>query len=184
MLFAVLFAFEFYPKSVLLKSDNGTVSFFSKAPLEDIDATSDNIVSAINMETNEVAFDVGIKSFHFKKGKMETDFNENFMESNKYPVSTYKGKINEKIDWEKDGTQRVTSKGVLTIHGVAKERTDTATVSIKNGVVTLKSNFFVRVADHKIKIPTLLYQHIAEAVSVKLDVSYSAKEEKEVSSKK
>ena len=170
--FLVLVAFEFYPGSGILKSERGEVSFFSKAPIEDIDATSKNLVSVINTGTNEIAFYVSINSFQFDKPKMQTDFNENFMESGKHPVSSYKGKINEKIEWGKDGTHRITSKGILTIHGVAKERTDTATVNIKDGAVSMKSDFLVRVTDHNIKIPQLLYRNIAEVVSVKLNVSY------------
>jgi hypothetical protein len=175
-----LFVFQFYSGRPLLKSTKGTVSFFSEAPLENIDATSNNVVSLINTSTNEIAFDIAIKSFHFKKAKMETDFNENFMESAQYPTAVYKGKINEKIDWRKDGTFQVTSNGALAIHGITRERRDTATLKIKNGVVDLASKFSVRIADHQIKVPTLLYKHIAEVVEVKLSVNYSPNDEKQV----
>jgi hypothetical protein len=172
---AILLAFVLYAeeKEQLYKSTEGSVSFFSVAPIENIDATSKNIISIINTSTNEIVFDVAIKSFQFKRAKMQTDFNENFMNSAKYPVATYKGKINEKISWDKSGMYKVTSKGILTIHGVAKERTDTATIRIRGGLIRLESKFFVRVADHDIKVPTLLYKHIAEVVSVKLNMSYS-----------
>lgn len=171
--FAVILVFGLYPKEKLYKSTEGSVAFFSEAPLENIDATSKNIVSVINTSNNEIAFSVAINSFQFDNSKMRQDFNENFMESSRYADATYKGKINEKINWEEDGTYKVTSKGVLTIHGVAKQRTDTATVKIRSGVVSLKSNFSVRVSDHEIKIPKILFQKIAEVVAVKLDVDYS-----------
>jgi polyisoprenoid-binding protein YceI len=111
---------------------------------------------------------------------MQEHFNEKYMESNTYPSASYKGRINEKIDWNKNGTYKITSKGMLTIHGVQKERTDTATVSIKDGKISMKSDFRVTVADYKIKIPRLVFQNIAEVVSVKFNISYSSfKKEKE-----
>ncbi len=115
VLFLILFAFAFHAEAQLYKSSEGSVSFFSKAPLEDIDATSKKIVSMINPSSNEIVFGVAIETFQFKIPKMQEDFNEDFMESTKYPDATYKGKINEKINWEKDGSYTITSKGVLTM---------------------------------------------------------------------
>jgi FlaG/FlaF family flagellin (archaellin) len=175
----LLLAITVQANAQLYKSNEGNVSFFSKAPLEDIDANSKNIVSAINTATNEIAFSVGINSFLFKKEKMKQDFEEDYLQSDKYPEATYKGKISGKINWGKDGSYQVTSKGTLTIHGVGKERTDTATVTIKDGRVSLKSSFLVTVADYNIKIPELVFKKIAEVVAVKLEVSYLVfKEEK------
>lgn len=169
----IFLAFTIQLKAQVYKSSEGIVSFFSVAPIENIDATSNDIVSLINTSTNEIVFRVPISTFQFKKKKMQTDFNENFMESEKYPDAAYKGKINKKIDWAKNGTYKITSKGKLTIHGVENERTDTATVSIKNGKITMKGEFKVRVADHNIKIPKLLFEKIAEVVTVKFNMSYS-----------
>lgn len=170
---AILLAFIAYPAQThLYKSSSGTVSFFSKAPLEDIDATSKNMASVINTSDNEIVFRVAVNTFRFDKAKMETDFNENFMESDKYPLATFEGNIQEKIDWKKEGTYKITAKGTLTVHGVARERVDSGMLIIKNGTVSLTSNLKVSVADHGIKIPRLLYQNIAETVDVKLDVNY------------
>src|ERR1700751_5814777 len=93
--FILLFISALTIKAQILKSTDGTVSFFSVAPIENIDATSKHFVSAINTTTNEIVFEVGIPSFQFKNGKMQEDFNQDFMDSDKYPVATYKGKINE-----------------------------------------------------------------------------------------
>lgn len=168
----LLFAFTLHAKAQLYKSHIGSVSFFSKAPLEDIDATSTKIVSMLNTSSNEIVFGIAIKSFQFRIQKMEDDFNENFMESDKYPDATYKGKINEKINWEKDGIYTVTARGILTIHGVSKERLDTATINIVDGKIELKSGFLIRVVDYEIKIPQLLFEKIAEVVSVQLVINY------------
>jgi hypothetical protein len=168
----ILCVLTFYAKAQLYKSTEGTVSFFSETAIENIDATSKNIESIIDCSTNEIVFSVAITSFQFRREKMQEDFNEDYMESDKYRDATYKGKINEKINWKKDGTYKITSQGVLTIHGVAKERTDTGTVSIQGGKITMKNNFLVRVADHGIKIPQLVLYKVAEVVSVKVAITY------------
>jgi polyisoprenoid-binding protein YceI len=162
----------------------GKVSFYSVAPIENIDAHSNELKSLLNAETNEVAFTIPMRSFEFKNGKMQKDFNENYLESDKYPNATYKGKIIEKISWEKPGTYTATSKGTLTIHGVAKERTDTAIVTVTNGNINMKGEFSVRIADHGIKIPTLVIKKIAEVVSVKFEENYATQRNAERVSEK
>ncbi len=172
MALLILVAFTISAKAQLYKSQEGSITFFSKAPLEDIDASSKKIISIINTSSKEIVFGIAIKSFQFRIQKMEDDFNEDFMESDKYPDATYKGKINEEINWEKDGTYRITAKGILTIHGVSNERLDTAMVSIVGGKISLSSDFLIRVSDYKIKIPQLLFEKIAEVVSVQLLINY------------
>jgi len=114
-----------------------------------------------------------MRSFQFKNGKMQTDFNEHYLESDKYPNATYKGKIETNIHWQKPGTYKAVSKGTLTIHNTPKERTDTATVTISNGKINIKGGFLVRIADHDIKIPTLIVKKIAEVVSVRFEEEYT-----------
>jgi len=178
-IFFILIVFVLPAKAQLYKSKEGSVSFFSKAPIENIEAVSKQITSIINTATNEIAFIVEIKTLQFRLEKMRDDFNEDFMESDKYPHATYDGKIKRKINWKNDGTYTVIAKGYLTIHGVEKERRDTATITIRNGEITLQSNFFVRVADYEIRIPRLLFQNIAEVVAVKLVVTYIPYKEEE-----
>src|SRR5258708_2971172 len=79
------------------KFNNGKVSFFSEAPVENIEAHSASLNSILNTMTNEIAFIVPINSFQFKKQLMQQHFNEKYVESDKYPEAAYKGKINEKI---------------------------------------------------------------------------------------
>jgi hypothetical protein len=172
LIFLLLLLFSLQVKAQTYKSENGTVSFFSEAPLENIDATSKHLVSAINIANGEIVFEVAIKSMQFENKKMQDDFNEDFMDSDKFPLAIYRGKINEKIDWLKNGTHKITSYGILTIHGVGKERADTATVIIKDGKIAMNGDFRVKVSDHKIKIPKLLFQKIAEVVTVKFTCNY------------
>lgn len=153
--------------------NNGEVSFFSKTVLEDIDATSKNLNSILNIATGEIVFVVPITSFKFKKALMQEHFNEKYLESEKYPKATYQGKINEKPDFSKDGDYEITSTGVLSIHGVDQQRTEKGKLSVKNGIFTIQCDFNVPIKDHKIEIPKLLAQNIADSVMVKFLASYT-----------
>ena len=142
------------------------ISFFSKGPIEDIAAINKTARPILNTTSNEVAFKVTIKGFEFEKKLMEEHFNEKYMESDKYPYATFLGKINEPIDYKKDGTYKVTVTGKLTMHGVEKERTIEGTATVKGGEISFETKFNVALKDHNIEVPTLVAQNIAEVVEV------------------
>jgi polyisoprenoid-binding protein YceI len=152
-------------------SSNGNVSFYSKAPLEDIEAHSQQMSGIIKADTREVAFSMPMKSFQFKKSLMQQHFNEKFIESDKYPKATFTGKLTDNTDLSKPGTYNVSVQGKLTIHGVTKERTIKGTVVSDGNKLQLTSDFKVKVADHNIRIPKLVFENIAEVVDVKLDMT-------------
>src|SRR5690606_16173653 len=139
----------------------GQISFFSEAPLEDISATTRKATSALDTNSNEIAFKVPIKSFEFNKRLMQEHFNENYMESDKFPYATFRGKINEPIDWDRDGVYRVAVAGSLEIHGVKKLYTTGAVLEVKGRIITAHAKFNVSVADHGIKIPRIVIKNIA-----------------------
>jgi polyisoprenoid-binding protein YceI len=152
---------------------NAKISLFSKAPLEDIDATSNTGTSVLNVTTGDMAFSVPIRSFTFEKSLMQEHFNENYMESDKYPNATFKGKIQEKLDVTKDGSYPVNAAGVFEVHGVKQTRTLKGTVTVSKGVVSLASTFIVACKDHNIEIPQLVFQKIAETIQIKVAASYT-----------
>lgn len=151
---------------------NTTLSFFSATPMEDIDATTNKGVSAINLKTGAVYFKVAVNSFKFKKPLMEEHFNENYMESDKYPTAEFKGKIIDNIDLHKDGTYNVTVEGTLSMHGVDKVYREKATLTVLAGKPAATAKFNVKLADHHIKIPTLVVKNIAEVVEVTIKANY------------
>ncbi len=152
----------------VLVSTNGSISFFSETPIENIDATSSQVIGALNVKTKSIFFKVPMKTFEFKKALMQEHFNENYIESDKYPYSTFNGSINEDIDLTKEGTYQVTATGKLNIHGVEKERTIPGTIVVSAGQIEINCAFDTKVVDHQIKIPTVVVQHIAEVVNVKV----------------
>jgi len=152
---------------------NTTLSFFSATPMEDIDAITSKGVSAINVKTGAVYFKVAVNTFKFKKSLMEEHFNENYLESDKYPTAEFKGKITDNIDLHKDGTYNVTVEGTLNMHGVDKVYREKATITVLGGKPTAESKFNVRLVDHKIKVPTLVVKNIAETVEVTVKANYN-----------
>jgi hypothetical protein len=155
----------------LMKSDKSTVSFYSKTPLEDIDAKNTSVVSVMNTTSKELQIQVVAKGFVFKSALMQEHFNENYMESEKYPVSTFKGKINEEVDFIKEGITKVTATGKLTLHGVTKEITITGTVTIKGTALTIDAKFPVKLEDYDIKVPSLYVKNIAEVIDVTMSTT-------------
>ncbi len=152
----------------------GQVSFYSKAPLENIEAHNNEVSSFIDASKAEVAFSLLIKGFRFEKALMEEHFNTNYLESDTYPKATFTGKIQqpETIHPATDGVYPVTVTGSLVIHGVSQPLTTTATVSVKNGAVSGTARFIIRLADFGIKIPSVVSKNIAETVEVTVVCQY------------
>lgn len=87
----------------------GYIGFYSHTPVEDIKADNNQVASILDSQTGEMVFNVLIKSFVFEKALMQEHFNENYMESDKYPKASFKGKVSnlEKIDFSKTEYSRL-----------------------------------------------------------------------------
>ncbi|HNQ11635.1 MAG TPA: YceI family protein [Bacteroidia bacterium] len=170
LLLALIFPLTMFAQ-VYMSSD-GKISFFSKAPLENIEAETHSATSVLNTSNNEVVFKIPITTFKFEKPLMQEHFNEKYMESDKFPFASFKGVIGEGFDMRKEGPQQVKGSGELEIHGVKKERVENATIEVQNGNIVLKGSFDVMLKDHDIKIPKLLTENIAEKVNVKFEFTY------------
>ena len=156
---------------------NGNISFFSKTIMENINAENNQVISVINIQTGIIQFSLLNNAFHFAKAKMEDDFNETYMESDKYPRSTFKGIITDigNINFNSDGTYKVNVKGDIMIHGVTKNITIPGTIIIKNGNISATSAFTLFVKDYNIKIPSIVTNKIAENLEVKVRCDYEKK---------
>jgi hypothetical protein len=152
---------------------NATISLYSEAPIENIAATTSSGTSVYNAATGDLVFSVNINTFKFPKSLMQEHFNLDYMESDKYPKATFKGKIQEHVDLTKNGTFSVTAVGELEVHGVKQNRTIPGKISINNGVVTMTSEFMVKCADHHIDIPKIVFHNIAESIKMNVTAVYS-----------
>ena len=159
----------------------GNISFFSKTPVEDIEAVSKAAGAIINTETGTVAFKVPLKTFKFQNSLMEEHFHENYMETDKavkngdkveYPNKDglFQGKMEPKIDFSKPGIHQVKARGKLKIHGVEIEREFNGTLEVKaDQTAQLKSTMEVPLADHKIERPQMVLMKIADRIKVDTD---------------
>ena len=156
---------------------NGKISFFSKTAMENIDAVNNQVVSVINTQTGDMAFSVLINGFLFKKALMQEHFNENYMESTKYPKATFKGNIGDlsKMNFTKDGTYAVTVAGDLTLHGVTKKVSVPGNITVKGGKFSAAATFNVLLADYNISIPSVVQNNISKTIEIKVDCNYEPK---------
>jgi len=166
-------------------STKGHVSFFSKAPIADVDARNDKVNVALNTSNGEVNVDIAMTDFQFKNEKMGRDAQKKYLETDKYQKAGFNGKIEGKIDYDKPGSYSATAKGKLKIHGVERDVTEKGTVTVvEGGQVKLKSEFQIALADYKIETPKILGQEMTEdKVLVKIEATLT-KGGKEIASKK
>jgi polyisoprenoid-binding protein YceI len=151
----------------------GQISFHSNAPEEKIEANNYQ-VSSILTSAGDLIFQVPIKSFEFKQALMQDHFNENYLESDKYPKATFKGKIlnMEKLDLKKDGKYVIEVEGELSMHGITKKITTKGQLEIKGDKITATAAFPVALKDYNITIPKIAKEKLAEIVDVKANLNY------------
>jgi len=173
-LLALLFI-GFQSNAQLFITTTGEVSFFSKTPMEDIEAVNKNVSSIINTSTNEVAVQMRITNFVFPNKLMQEHFNENYLESEKFPSATFKGKIKESVDLTVPGTYPISSVGSATIHGVNRPIELKGTIVSTGSSLALTCQFDVKLVDYKIDIPKIVFAKIAEVIKVSSKFNYTKK---------
>lgn len=155
-------------------SSESHIRFFSEAPLENIEAENVEARSVFDASTGDLVFSIPIESFDFEKKLMEEHFNENYLETEKYPKSTFKAKI---VDWnKKEGLQEVTVEGTLSLHGIDKTISVTGNIDFSQQEVKIESTFVIQLKDYKIKIPKAVFYNIAEEVEVTVKFTYDPHE--------
>ena len=137
---------KFYTKT-------GKISFYSKATLENIEAHNRSVTCVLDPKAGSLQFSVQIKGFEFEKARMQEHFNENYLESDKYPKAEFKGQIinNSEINYAADGEYNAKVKGQLTIHGATHDVESQGKLSVKDGKIVTASEFNVQLADYNIK---------------------------------
>jgi polyisoprenoid-binding protein YceI len=158
-----------------LISKNGHIWFYSHTPIEDIEAHNRLSVSILDPTAGTIQFSLLVKSFEFQQKLMQEHFNENYMESDTYPKASFSGKIDNlsQIRFDTDGSYPIQVTGDLTIHGVTHTITNSGTLNIKSGIVSVNAKFLVASRDYNIAIPDLVKEHIAKEIEVNVDVTYS-----------
>ncbi|MEX1240342.1 MAG: YceI family protein [Cyclobacteriaceae bacterium] len=172
IIFIVLIQFQIIPVLLAQKfiSTKSHISFFSEAPVENVEAHTYQSKSTFDTETGEIVFTVPVNSFQFKRSLMQKHFNEKYIQSDKYPRSRFKGKVTGFT--KTPGKQDVTAEGLLEIHGVTKRVSLKGVIDFSSQKITVRSSFPLRVADYKVKIPKLVFSNVAEVVDVTVEFTY------------
>lgn len=138
--------------------------------VEDITANSKTGTCVIVPSTGAMEWAVLMKSFKFKNALMQEHFNENYLESTKFPKATFKGKLDDAsaVKWDKDGSYPVTVTGKMTCHGIEKDLKTKGTVTIKKGVPSVSCDFSLKLADYGISVPAVVGKKVADDVKIKV----------------
>lgn len=151
-------------------SDSSYVDFFSSAPLEDIAAENRRSNSVLDIETGEFVFRVPIKGFEFDKSLMQEHFNENYLESDRYPYAFFKGKLQ---DWKSVyGRQKVLAAGEMEIHGVRNNVEISGTIDYAETAIKVETSFSVALDEYKIDKPKAVFYNIADTIEVTVYFHY------------
>ena len=140
---------------------NSKIEFYSYAPLEDIQAVNTDSVGAIDIESGEFIIKIPVNSFEFPNKLMQKHFNESYLETDIYPECIFRGKLNEN-----------SASGEITLHGVTKKIEIPISKTINEENIIISTDFKILLKDHKIKIPRLLFQNIAEEIEIKVSSEF------------
>lgn len=160
---AAINAQKYYTKSGKIYFDATS----SSSP-EKIEATNRTATCVVDVSTGAIQFSMLMKGFEFERALMQEHFNENYVESHKFPKAEFKGKIkdNHEIDYTKDGTYKAKVKGDLIIHGETKEVEAEGKFIVKGGKITAEADFSIKLSDFKISIPGLVADKIAKTAKI------------------
>jgi polyisoprenoid-binding protein YceI len=152
---------------------SGRIKFHSKAPLENIDANHKSVTCVLDSKTGNMQFAVLMKGFEFEKALMQEHFNENYVESHKFPKAEFKGQVtnNNDVSYAKDGNYTVKVKGTLTMHGVSKEVEAPGTINVKQGKLQTVADFNIMLSDYNIDIPKMVKDNVSNNVKISVDCS-------------
>lgn len=154
-------------QGTLYATTSGQTSFHSSAPVEDINAINPKTQVTLNTSTGEITVLMNMRDFDFPNKLMEKHFNEDYLESARYPKATFKGKLDRPVDLTKKGRSELSATGTFTVHGVSQPRTLKGTLTGQETSLLLDTAFEVALTDHKIKVPKIVFVKIAELIQVK-----------------
>lgn len=154
----------------------GRITFYSKAPLEDIEASTKTAAAVLDAASGALQFSVLMKGFEFKKALMQEHFNENYVESDKFPNGEFKGIVinNPEINYNKPGSYPAQIKGKLTIHGVTKDVATTGTVIVEADGIKTSSVLTISLSDYNIKRPAMVREKLSNTIQISVDCKLDA----------
>ncbi|HTB51521.1 MAG TPA: YceI family protein [Ferruginibacter sp.] len=159
--------------SQLYITRTGFIRFYSKAVVEDITAENNQTYSIIDAGKKNIAFSALLKGFIFEKALMQEHFNENYVESDKYPKAVFNGSYTGDVILTKDGVYNIMVKGTLTLHNVTRTIELPATLEVKNGKLIGTAEFKIKPEDYNISIPSVVRDNIAKELTITIKAEYN-----------
>ena len=152
---------------------SGSISFVSKGVIETITASHRSVTCVLDSKTGAIQFAVLMKGFEFKKALMQEHFNENYVESDKFPKADFRGQItnNSEIAYTKDGSYNAHVKGKLTLHGQTKDVEADGKIAVKAGKLSLTSKFNILMSEYNIDIPAPVQENMSDNISITVNCS-------------
>jgi hypothetical protein len=159
----------------LLRLKSGEIEFVSEAPLELISASTSRFQAVIDTTKGNFAISIPIKGFEgFNSSLQQEHFYENYMEIDRFANAQFSGKILEPISYS-ETSFNITLKGELEVHGIKKTRVVSASCRwLDQDTLLIESKFEILLAEHNIDIPRVVYQKIAEVISVTVTAELSS----------
>ncbi len=154
----------------LYSTRSGFVGFYSKTPLEDVRGENGQLYAVIDAGKKNVAFAALLKGFIFPKELMQEHFNENYVESDKYPKATFSGAYTGDVALDKDGVYKIMVKGGLTLHNVTRTVETPATLEVRAGHLLGVAEFRVKPEDFNISVPSIVRDKIDKEITVKVNI--------------
>ena len=150
------------------KLTSSSIQFFSEATIEDITAVNTKASGLWDTDNGDMVISIPMNKFEFANSLMQEHYNEKYLHTEKYPKAYFKGKISGFSS--QDGPLNAT--GTITMHGVEKDYKAQGNIIKKGDSYVMEAEFVVRLEDHKIKIPRLMWQNIAEEVKITVNLSF------------
>lgn len=150
---------------------NAAVTFTSVAPVEKIISSNKVANCILNTQTGDLALKVVVKSFEFDKQAMADHFNNDYLNSDKFPNATFDGKITTPVNYTKNGKYEVVVEGKLTIHGITKPVKQSGTIEVNASKITAKSKFTIKLSDYGIIVPNDYLKKISNTVDIEVNAS-------------
>ena len=154
----------------LYSTRSGFIGFYSKTPLEDVRGENDQVYAVIDAGKKNLACAALLKGFIFPKELMQEHFNENYVESDKYPKATFSGAYTGDVPLDKDGIYKVTVNGRLTLHNVTRTIETAATLEVRAGHLLGVAEFKLKPEDFNIGIPSIVRDKIDKEIMVKVNI--------------
>ena len=151
----------------------GFIGFYSKTTLEDIQAENNQVYAALDPANHRIAFAALLKGFIFPRQLMQDHFNENYVESDKFPKVTFSGTCLGELNLNQQAIYQVVIKGILSLHGVNKALETTAQIEVKPEKVSGSAVFKLRPEDFQISIPGVVRDKIAREINVTVHIDWT-----------